>query len=179
MQYVAYENVVGDRDNTGTVAAEYDLTNTFTLGLGIEHQDKVSADKTGTRTDLALRLTYAATEDASAYVFGQTSVDVAGLLRNDRIGLGGSYVFASGWTVAGEVSDGSLGFGGKALFNREDAAGNTNYFGYELEPDRALSEVTLRGNDAGRFVVGGRDQVSQTVAVFGENPMTCSASTVR
>lgn len=169
VQYDAYENAAGDRDNTGIAEAEYDLNANVTLGLGIEHQDKVTSDETGTRTDLALRLTYAANEDASAYVFGQTSVDVAGLPRNDRVGLGGSYVFANGWTVTGEVSDGSLGFGGKALFNREDAAGNTSYFGYELEPDRELSGVTLRGTDAGRFVVGGRDQVSQTVAVFGEN----------
>ena len=167
--YDSYENAAGDVDHTGRAEAEYDISAALTLGLGVELQDKDTGTENGTRTDLAVRLTYGFSDTASVYVFGQNSVAVNGLPRNDRVGLGGTYAFANGWTVAGELSDGSLGTGGKLQFNREDAGGNTSYFGYELEPARELSGVTLRGTDAGRFVVGGTNQVSSTVAVFGEN----------
>ena len=167
--YDSYENAVGDVDHTGGAEAEYDISDALTLGVGVELLDKDNAAQTGTRTDLALRLTYGFSDTASVYAFGQTSLAVDGLPRNDRAGLGGTFAFANGWTVAGEVSDGSLGTGGKLQFNRDDTNGNTSYFGYELEPSRELSGVTLRGTDAGRFVVGGTDQVSSTVVLFGEN----------
>ncbi len=167
--YDSYENAMGDVDHTGGAEAEYDISDALMLGVGVELLDKDTSSETGTRTDLAVRLTYGFSDTASVYVFGQTSVAVDGLRRNDRVGLGGTYAFANGWTVAGEVSDGSLGTGGKLQFNREDAGGNTSYFGYELEPAREVSGVALRGRDAGRFVVGGTNQVSSTVSVFGEN----------
>ncbi len=167
--YDSYENAVGDVDHTGGAELAYDINAALTVGVGLELQDKDTGTQTGTRTDLAVRLTYGFSDTASAYVFGQTSVAVDGLPRNDRVGLGGTYAFANGWTVAGEVSDGSLGAGGKLQFNRADPTGNTSYFGYELEPDRNLSGVTLHGTDAGRFLVGGTNQVSSTVSVFGEN----------
>ena len=167
--YDDYRNAAGDVDRTGGAEAEYDVSDALTLGLGVEFLDKDTSVEAGTRTDLALRLTYGFSDTASAYIFGQTSVAANGLPRNDRVGLGGTFAFADGWSVAGEVSDGSLGAGGKARFNRTAANGNTSYFGYELEPARELSGVTLRGTDAGRFVVGGTDQVSSTVAMFGEN----------
>ena len=162
----------GDRVTDGLAELTYAASDRVTLDFGIAHQDRIEAgrpDQTGNRTDLATKITFSPREDFDWYVFGQTTVARnGGLGRNDRIGAGVKLAFAKGWTVEGELSDGSFGPGGRALLRYE--AGETNaYFGYSLDPGRELDGVTINGRDGGQFVLGGSRPVSDAVTVFGEN----------
>ncbi len=168
------------KDSTGKKLTEVGAELTFkaseriTLDFGVEHLDQVTpggdADETGSRTDAAVRLTYKVSDDLSWYVFGQHTLDRAGgLRRNDRYGAGASYRFAKNWTIEGEVSDGTLGIGGELLLSYQSDGYNSAYFGYQLEPGRELSGVDLIGDDGGRFVLGGKRQVSDSVKLYGEN----------
>ena len=170
--YDAFETDAGDVKNTGGAELTYEVSDRVTLALGIENQDKTTTDLTqpdGSRTDVAARVTYAVSDRASVYLLGQNSVAFSGLPRNDRFGIGGTYAFANGWAAEGEISDGSLGIGGRAVLSYSDGAGNTRYAGYELDPGRTVPGVTLDGRDQGRLVVGGRQALSKTVDIFSEN----------
>ncbi len=165
----AYEAETGARDTSGNVQLVYQATDELKYAVGVETQDKVGVATPGQRTDLAARVDYAPTPGQLIYAYGQATVDRSGLPENNRLGIGASYEFDSGWTVAGEVSDGSLGTGGLLSLGYQDDAGNTRYLGYEIEPGRDLDGVALRGQDRGRIVAGGTQVVSDTVDMFGEN----------
>lgn len=164
-----YENAAGDADRTGGAEIGYQITAPVLLEFGLESVDREGITDAGQRTDAALRLTYAFSDDASVSVFGQQTLDVNGLERNDRYGIGTDFKFANNWRVASEVSDGSQGLGGAIRFSNEDDIGNQTYFGYELAPGRELAGVTLNGTDRGRFVAGGTRKIGANVTTFGEN----------
>jgi len=121
LDYDAYENTAGGRDNSGSVQAEYTVNDAVTVAVGVESQDSTA----GSRTDVAARLGYTVSDSASVYVFGQATIDYDTLPENSRAGVGGSFAIDDNWTVSGEVSDGSLGTGGRLAFNYDDDAGNT------------------------------------------------------
>ena len=165
----SYETAQGARDLTVTAQVDYALSRDLTLALGLEHLDKISATETGTRTDLAARLTYDLSDTTNVYVFGQSTISADGLDENNRYGVGGAYDFGNGWIVSAEVSDGTTGEGGKVTGNYTDDAGNTRYLGYELTPDRDFGGIVLVGRDQGRFVAGGSQVVNDDLTVYGEN----------
>ena len=167
--YDAYENDAGETDTTGTIAASYQATQQLAYAVGLETQDNTGGTNPGSRTDVAARLTYTPNEDVAAYVFGQATIDRDTLPANDRYGVGGSYAFGNGWQIGGEVSDGSLGAGGRVTAAFEDGNGSTRYVGYEVDPDRELDGINLSGRDRGRFVAGGTQRVNDTIDLFGEN----------
>ncbi len=164
-----YENAAGVRNIDGTWQLTYAASDQWEYAVGVEVQDNVGGTNAGNRTDVAAKVTYSPTETASVYVFGQATVDVSQLPENNRYGVGGSYEFSSGWTVAGEVSDGDFGVGGRITASNDDGNGNTRYVGYELEPGRDYDGIALRGRDRGRLVAGATQTVSGTVDMFGEN----------
>lgn len=164
-----YENAVGDVDRTGGAEVGYQISEPILLEFGLESTDREGVTDAGQRTDTALRLTYAFSDDASVYGFGQGTLEVDGLERNDRYGVGADYRFSNDWRIAGEVSDGTGGAGGAIQFSNEDDAGNQTYFGYVLEPGRELAGVTLNGTDRGRIVAGGTRKIGSDVTAFGEN----------
>ncbi|MEY1554479.1 hypothetical protein AB3Y40_02495 [Yoonia sp. R2331] len=164
-----YENEAGVRTVDGTWQLAYEASDQWEYAVGVEVQDNTGGTNPGSRTDVAAKVTYRPSDDASVYVFGQATVDVVDLPENNRYGVGGTYAFANGWAVAGEVSDGDLGVGGRITASRDDGNGNTRYLGYELEPGRDLNGLVLNGRDRGRFVAGGTQSVSSTVDMFGEN----------
>lgn len=172
LSYDAFKDNAGRKLNEGTAELTFRQDARLTWGLGLSHEDREepgNATDTGTRTDLALRLTVAQSEALTWYGFGQTTLDRSGgRARNERVGLGLSYGFGNGWTMEGEVSDGTAGAGGKVLA-RHEREGQSAYFGYTLDPGRELSGVTLNGRDAGQFAAGGKRQLGETVAVFAEN----------
>ncbi|MCB5200841.1 hypothetical protein LGQ03_16510 [Loktanella sp. TSTF-M6] len=169
LSYDSYKSAAGDSDKEGVAAVTTALNDRLSYTLGAERIDRDALGEQGSRIDVAARLTYAFDNARSAYVFGQTTVDRDGLEDNDRVGLGVELGTGTGWGFEGELSDGSLGAGARAYAVYTDAAGDTQYIGYTLEPGRELNGLDLTGDDKGRFVVGGRRTLSQTVSVFGEN----------
>ena len=169
LAYDDYENAVGQFDRVATAQVVAAINERLGLTVAVESREVLDDEDDGNRTDAAVRLDYALTDRASIYGWVQGTVDVDGLDRNDRAGVGGTVDLANGWDLAVEVSDGSDGAGGRLFATRTDADGNTRYAGWELDPSRSLSGIDLRGRDNGVIVVGGRDQVSDSVTVFGEN----------
>jgi len=168
VQYDDYENAVGDFENKGRFEVLADINAQFAVAAGIGYLDRNTASETGTRTTGVVRLTYAVAEDAKIFVFGQATLDNDGLDDQDRYGIGSTVAYGQ-WELSAEVSDGTDGTGARILTSQSDGKGGTRYAGYQLEPDRTLSGIDLDGKDRGQFVVGGRNKVSDTLSVFGEN----------
>ncbi|MGJ8610127.1 MAG: hypothetical protein ACSHWY_03465 [Octadecabacter sp.] len=165
----SYENEAGETDRTIGAEAALALNDRTIIGFGIEHVDLDTTSDVGTRTVLAARLDYALTENLEVYVFGQSSIAVSGLDRDDRYGVGTVYQMENGWAIAGEISDGSEGEGARIIAEFDDGVGNTSYLGYELEAGREIDSTTLIGRDQGRYIMGGTRQVNDEVTIFGEN----------
>lgn len=167
-----FESDAGRALTEGLAEVSYRASDRVTLDFGLAHEDRAEPgdpDKTGARTDAALRITFTQSDALEYYVFGQSTLARSGGLgRNDRVGAGVTLGFAQGWTFEGELSDGSFGAGGRALVSYEREGSNA-YFGYSLDPGRELDGVTLNGRDEGQFVLGGRRSVNNAVTVFGEN----------
>jgi hypothetical protein len=169
LAYDSYENAVGEADVDAVVEATFKASDTLSYAIGVEHQDRSGGTDPGSRTDVAARLTYAPDDLRSVYVFGQATVASDGLEDNDRYGVGVSYGFDNGWAVSGEVSEGATGAGGRLAAQYTDDVGNTRYAGYEIDPNRTLDGISLNGRDQGRLVIGGSQQLTGQVSVFGEN----------
>lgn len=169
LTYDDYQSQTGSFERIGTAEVEADISENYGLLAALETRDINTGSEVGSRTDLGLRLNYSIDEDTSVYAFGQTTIQRSGLDRNNRFGVGGETSFGNGWALSGELSDGDGGTGARLQASRSDADGSTRYVGYELEPSRSLSGVTLDGTDRGRLVFGGRETVSNSVAMFGEN----------
>ncbi|SDX40320.1 hypothetical protein [Litoreibacter albidus] len=167
--YDDYSNGVGQFSREGGVEVEYQLSPTERLDFGLEHIDKKTASDDGSRTDAAVRYTSKATERLEWFVYAQATLQNEGLSKNNRIGVGGAYDFQNGWKVSGELSDGSTGVGAAARVSYEDENNNSVYFGYELDPDREFFTGNVSGADKGRFVFGGRRQITRSLAYYGEN----------
>lgn len=164
-----YENDLGhDRTEVGAEVSG-NLSERLTFDLAVEHLDETTATTDGTRLDAALRLGYEIGPDFAVYAFGQITVDSEGLEDNDRFGLGVNATFAQNWTVDGEVSDGDGGLGGRLIFSQSGPDNASTYFGYELDPGRAIDAGLGADEDRGRYVAGGRRQITDEVAYVAEN----------
>ena len=164
-----YEN---DADNDKTeVGAEISgkLDAHWGYTLAAEYLDETTASTSGTRTDVAGRVTYSPFEGLTFGVFGQVTASTDGLDEFDRYGLHVVGDIGNGWTAEAEVSDGTGGFGARALIAYADDANNSSYFGYELDAGRAIDENVARGDNGGKYVLGGRRQVNGDIAVTAEN----------
>ncbi len=172
LAYDAFTSDAGRKDNSGTAEITYKQNPRLTWDLGLRSDTRTEpglADKTGSRTDLALKATVQQSDAFSWNVFGQTTLERSGeRARNDRLGAGAKLAFGNGWSLEGMVSGGSAGLGGKVLTEYE-SADRSGYLGYELEPGREVDGLTLSGRDGGRFVAGGKRQLSDAVDVYGEN----------
>ncbi len=166
-----FRNDQDRRDSEAGAEVLWSPDSVNTLALGVEHVRRRSPEETGNRTDMALRYTRQVTPRFSWSLLAQATLANEGLERNNRLGLGIERDFGNGWTVAGEVSDGTLGVGAdiRAEYERED--GSSLYFGYELDPDDFDRTGTFDSlsESKGKFVFGGRRQVNDTTAFFGEN----------
>ena len=67
------------------------------------------------------------------------------------------------------MSDGTGGFGARALAAWSDDAGNSTYFGYELEAGRAIDAGVSARDNGGKYIMGGRRQINTDLAVVSEN----------
>ena len=171
--YDDFEDSTGNFLREGGFEFALKRSERLTWDVGVEHLDRATPgdpSETGARTDFAARLTMTESDALEWYIYGQATLNRSGTLeRNDRIGVGTKLSFAEDLYVEGEVSGGSLGAGAKILLSRDDDAGNNSYFGYTLEPERELSNITLAGRDRGKFVAGGRRKVNDDTSIYGEN----------
>jgi len=169
----SFDDDAGKSLREGGVEVTYKASERITWDLGLEHLDKTTpgnADETGSRTDIAARVTFTENADLAWYVFGQATLNRSGgLEENNRVGAGVKYRFAQNWTFEGEISGGDKGEAGRALFSYARDNGTSAYFGYELVPSREFSGVSLSGRDRGQFVAGGKRQITSDTEIFAEN----------
>ncbi|MBU2991671.1 hypothetical protein Q4555_13285 [Octadecabacter sp. 1_MG-2023] len=169
-----YENGVGDErlELGAEIAAQ--ITDQVGLVAAVEYLDEtdISAATAGSRTDLALELTYAVNDSVDIYAFGQGTIVNDGLANNERYGIGAMAEVSNGWELGAEVSDGYGGLGAELFAVHTQDDNSSTYFGYELDPARTLTGIedgfSSRDN-GGRYVIGSRRQINEDVSVFGEN----------
>ena len=169
-----YENDAGDERLEVGAEVAVEVSDRLGLVAAIEHLDEtdIAAATSGTRTDLALELTYGITDSVDVFAFGQGSLQNNGLERNDRYGLGVAAELGNGWDIGAEVSDGHGGLGAElfAVQTRDD--NSSVYFGYDLDPSRTLAGIADgfgEDDNGGRYVVGATRQINEEVAYFTEN----------
>lgn len=167
--YDSYDQQGGKLRREGVLSVDYALSPLWQIGLGVAHRAQ-NGSEAGRRSDVALRLRYGPDDDHQLYGFVQRSVARAGALaENHRVGIGGKAVLGRGWSAEGELSQGSLGAGARILLRHESDAHGSRYLGYELEPDRELSGVTLAGVDRGHLVYGWERDYGGGLSAFGEH----------
>lgn len=163
-----YENDAGTTRREVAAEADVQINDQLRLAVGLAYLDETTTTTDGTRLDLGGRLTYALSDATDLYVFGQQAVAVDGLEEYNRAGLGLAQDIAGGWTIGAEISDGTGGLGGRLRAEQQRGTSST-YFGYELDPGRALDAGISQADNGGKFVAGGRRDLSSSVSVFGEN----------
>ena len=164
-----YENDAGGEKTEVGVEVTGNVRPQLRVTFGAEYLDETTATTDGNRVDLAGRITYTANENLSYSVFGQATVDSEGLDEFNRAGVGVDAALSDGWSVAAEISEGTGGFGARALVRQERDGNNATYFGYELDPGRAIDAGVARGDNGGKYVLGGRRQINDNVALVAEN----------
>ncbi|SEW26144.1 hypothetical protein SAMN04488515_1904 [Cognatiyoonia koreensis] len=164
-----YENDAGNDKTEIGAEATGNINSQLTFTVAAEYLAESTDTTSGDRLDLAGRLTFAAREGLSYSIFGQTTADANGLEEFDRYGVGVDASIGAGWTIAAELSDGTGGIGGRILARQEQDENNATYFGYELDPGRAIDAGVSSGDNGGKYILGGRRQISDDVAFVGEN----------
>lgn len=135
----------------------------------LDQTDPGDPTDTGTRTDAALRLTYAATDDLSVFGFVQGTIDVSGGLdRNDRAGIGFDAALGERLSASAEISGGDGGTAGRARISWRPTDDNEVYLGYSLDPTRSDGSGGPL-NDNGRVVAGASYRVTDRLSTFGES----------
>ena len=148
----------------------------------------------GSRTDVALTVGYqpspgavpssvatapAAATGAPANATARPNWDVYGFVQdtaqhtetrpdNDRAGVGGSYQISSAARLGAEVSDGSLGFGGKVSTDYRIDDHSNVYLNYTLAADQPDA---LNVGRAGTLTTGTRYRFDDATSVYGEERM--------
>lgn len=164
-----YENAVGNEKTEVGAELSGDINQQLSYTVGFEYLDEITATTNGSRTDVAGRLSYSPREGLTYSIFGQNALEADGLEEFNRVGLGASVATGNGWTLDAEISDGTGGFGARALASWSDENNNSTYFGYELDAGRAIDAGVSSGDNGGKYVLGGRRQLNNDVSLVSEN----------
>jgi hypothetical protein len=159
----------GDYLRKSKIELRFGRNRNVRFDVGADYVESNNGVDIGRRMDVAGRLTFAPDEKREFWVSAQGTASNSGLAKNNRIGVGTRVRFSEKWSGEAEIYDGSNGVGGKALLKFQNEQNDSLYFGYELEAGREMAGTTLRGDDQGRLVMGGKRQVSEKTAVFAEN----------
>ncbi len=169
--YETFETNAGDKKDSGELNATYKINPDWTVDVAVAHLDQIVVgddDRTGERTDAAVRLTYAGFDDLTLYGYGQGTINRSGgLSRNNRVGLGFDAKLTEKLSASGEISDGDLGSAGAFRLSYAASADSDYYIGYELDP--TANEFSTTSGDNGTVVLGGRHRLSKTVTTYAEN----------
>ena len=163
-----YENNAGSERSEVGVELDGNLSPRLSFQLGAEYLDQKTATTDGSRLDLAGRLTYEANPNLRYSAFVQGTARSDGLDDYNRFGIGVERDLSEYWTVAAELSGGTGGLGGRVLASYANG-GNSSYFGYELDTDRSLDAGSTSTENVGKYIMGGRRQINDDVAMYGEN----------
>lgn len=174
-----YDNLkrgADERREDGRVGLEHRINENWTIEAEVAHTDRfkpaAAADRNGSRTDAALRLTYTRDEDLSAWLFAQSTLSRSGgLPNNNRVGFGAKARLSEKFSLEGEISDGSLGRAGHALLTYEPNASSTFHLGYSLDPMRRFDDSAFSGEDGGVWVVGANSRISDNLTLRAENTL--------
>jgi hypothetical protein len=165
-----------DKQVQGKIQAR--LTENLSIEPFAKYTEKTLAAGTttgdqGKRADAGVKLIYAWDDDNEAYVYGQGTVKRTGSMdRDHRYGVGGRKQLSDKVSASGEVSNGSTGFGAKALLNYEPTADDRYYIGYDLNADRASADswpFKLVGTDAGTIVAGAHHRFNEQWSAYAED----------
>ena len=140
-------------------------------GRFFDVDNPTAIDGTGTRGDIAARITHEFSDDRKAWLFGQATVGRSGQIdRNDRVGAGAEFNLTEHIAFKGEASYGTSGPGGEAGITYEPTKERQYYAGYRLNTDSGLRNSTpFNGPSLGSFVTGGRQQINELWSVTLEN----------
>lgn len=178
LAYDDFQDANGKQNRLGSASVKVKFDERWQLAVGVEHArlstpGTTKAGYNGERTDLGARLEYRPNDDLMYYLFGQGTLDRSGdIRRNDRAGVGAEFKLTEKVGVTGEISYGTSGVGALAAITYDPTADDHYYLGYELDPDRALSDTgtyALVGNDHGTLVVGAKRKLNDTLSAYTEN----------
>ena len=165
-------------DGLDTTAGEldvgYSLTDQWSLGLGVRHDNREDnslvvpvTQEEGSRTDAALQVGYDSKAAWRSYGFVQSTLAADGNREeNGRVGLGGAYRVTDKLVVDAEASAGQLGPGGKLGTSYQATDRTTVYVNYGLEDERGLDGLYGRRSN---MTAGARTRLSDSSSVYLEN----------
>lgn len=161
----------GEEKDSAEVNLFFDVSPDWTVGLGVEQLTQTvpgDSERTGSRTDGAVRLTYRGWEDFEVYGFGQgTLARSGGLSRNDRGGAGFEARLTEKLAASGEYSDGDLGAAGAFRLTYAPTADDSYYVGYDLEATDATG-LTTSSAENGTVIAGARTRHTEKLTSFAE-----------
>lgn len=167
----SFDKENGEEKRSAEVNVFYDLSENWTVGVGVEVLDQVvpgDVSRTGERTDAAVRLDYRGFADLDVYAFGQGTVSRSGgLSRNNRYGAGFDAQVTEKVSASGEISNGDLGAAGAFRLTYAPTADNSYYVGYDLQATDEIG-ATASSAENGTVVAGARTRNSDTVTTFAE-----------
>ena len=167
----------GLETETGELNFDYRIGEHWTLGSGVRYDSRkdnsTEVPKTqeeGDRTDTAVRLLYDSHARWTTYGFVQETIQANGNREdNSRIGAGGSLRLTDRFNVAGEVSGGDLGPGGRLETEYLYSDRTTMYLNYNLENERTDNGLRAR---KGKMASGFRTRYSDSASVYFEEQYT-------
>jgi flagellar motor protein MotB len=167
----------GLETETGELNLDYRVGEHWTLGSGVRHESREdnsvvvpATQEEGDRTDGVVKLVYDSRERWTAYGFVQETMQSDGNREdNGRIGTGGSFRFTDQFKIAGEISEGDLGPGGRLETEYLYSDRTTLYTNYTLENERTDNGLLAR---KGNMASGFRTRYSDSTSVYLEERYT-------
>ncbi|MEP3346677.1 MAG: hypothetical protein ABJN34_16615 [Litoreibacter sp.] len=164
-----YDNDAGVERTEVGFEIEGNINPQLSYVVGAEYLDERTATTNGSRFDVAGRVEWVASPKLTYYAFGQAAADSDNLDEYNRLGVGFSRQISDKWRLEAEVSEGTGGLGGRVLANYDAGNGNSRYFGYELDAGRTVEAAGTLGSNRGRYLIGGRQQINDSLSLFAEN----------
>jgi len=171
------EQQEGLKTEAGELNLDYRMGEHWTVGTGVRHDNREDnsavvpvTQEEGERTDGVVRLLYDSRARWTTYGFVQETIHSSGNREdNGRVGTGGSFRLTDRFNVAGEVSAGDLGAGGKLGIEYLYSDRTTLYTNYTLENERTDNGLRAR---KGKMASGFRTRYSDSASVYLEEQYT-------
>lgn len=165
----------GNVDNKLQAEASAKVRQDVTVTTGVTYVEHNTSVLNESRTDLAAKVDWAFAEGATVYGFGQATVaNTASVPRNDRAGLGITYVPNDETKLSAEASYGTSGVGAVGLWNYrpKDTPEDQYYLGYRYNSTDSWankSVALLAGTDESGLIAGFRHSYTENLSAFSED----------